>query len=96
MAAVVVGNDGVGYDVQDWWRSRTFRCLDESNLLLSDNQSRMFSRMTPGAKATHLRITWGDYLGSAPAGFPDLGFRFPVNLAITDTRQLSREATVQR
>lgn len=87
LAALVVGKDGVGYDVQDWWSSRTFRGGDESNLLLSDNQSRMFKPMTPGTKATHVRITWGDYVGSAPADFPDLGFDFPINLAVTGLPQ---------
>jgi len=95
LAALVVGKDGIGYDVKDWWSSRTFRCVDESNLLVSDNQSRMFGPMTPGTKATHLRITWGDYVENAPADFPDLGFHFPVNPEITGLPQPGKEMVNQ-
>jgi hypothetical protein len=28
--------------------------------------------------ATHVRMTWGDYLCPAPLDFPDFGFQFPV------------------
>ena len=84
LAARVVGKDGESFDVKDWWRSGTFRCGDQSKLLLSDNQSRAFGNMTAGARATHLRITWGDYAGAAPADFPGLGFSFPVDDRITN------------
>jgi hypothetical protein len=76
LAAIVVGRDGHGYDVPNWPRSKTFRLGDQENLLLSDNQSRSFAAMSAGARATHRRITWGDYLGPAPRDFPDLGFAF--------------------
>jgi len=76
LAALVVTNDGEGYDVPDWWRSGTFRQGNEEKLLLTDNRSREFLHMSPGERITHLRITWGDYLQPAPADFPDFGYKF--------------------
>lgn len=96
LAALIVGRDGIGYDMKEWCSSKTFRCVYESNILLSDNQSRMFRRMTPGARATHLRITWGDYLGNAPDDFPGLGFHFPVNCEITGAPRRGRNEAALR
>jgi hypothetical protein len=74
LAALVVGADGRGYDVGDWPRSRTFRLGDQANLLVHDNHTRAFEAMSPGARVTHAWMTWGDYLDTVPADFPDLGF----------------------
>jgi len=59
LSAIVVGRDGKGYDVPDWWRSRTFRLGDQANLLLTDNHSRAFFTMSAEDRATHARMTWG-------------------------------------
>ncbi len=79
LGAVVVGRSGQGYDVADWAGSGTFRLGNQENLILTDNQSRNFNEMAPGTRATHVRITWGDYLGPPPPKFPDLGFKFAVD-----------------
>jgi len=79
LGAIVVDRAGQGYDVADWVQSRTFRLGNQEDLILTDNQSRTFDAMTPGSRATHVRMSWGDYLGPPPAGFPDLGFKFGVN-----------------
>jgi hypothetical protein len=76
MVTLVVGRDGIGYDVPGWPKSSMFRIDDQSNLLLTDNQSRKFHTMSPGERATHVRITWGDYLQRPPPDFPSLGLRF--------------------
>ena len=39
LKALVVGRDGVGYEIPDWSRSGTFRLGDQSNLLIEDNQT---------------------------------------------------------
>lgn len=79
LRAVVAGRSGQGYDVTDWPRSGTFRLGNQENLILTDNQSRTFMEMAPGTRATHARITWGDYAGPPPPQYPDLGFKFAVN-----------------
>jgi len=76
LSAIVVGKDGRGYDVPDWWRSGTFRLGDQGNLLIADNHTRAFAVMSDGARVAHARMTWGDYLGPAPQDFPDFGFGF--------------------
>jgi glycosyltransferase involved in cell wall biosynthesis len=88
LKAVVVGRSGLGYDVADWARSGTFRLGDQENLILTDNQSRNFSSMTPGAKATYARMTWGDYLEPTPPDFPDLGFKFAIGPGVTNAPNL--------
>lgn len=77
MRAIVVGRDGVGYDVPNWSRSETFRLGMQSNLLLADNHSRAFASMSPASRETHSRMTWGDYLGPPAPTFPTLGMSFP-------------------
>jgi hypothetical protein len=76
LSALVVTNDGQGYDVADWWRSGTFRLDREERLILTDNRSGEFLHMSPGERTTHLRITWGDYVQPAPPDFPDFGYKF--------------------
>lgn len=86
--AVVVGRSGHGYEVTDWAKSGTFRLGNQENLILNDNQSRNFDAMSPGAKATHVRMTWGDYLEPALLDFPDLGFKFAIGPGVTDAPKL--------
>jgi hypothetical protein len=76
LAAVVVDRKGHGYDVDQWCCSGTFRLGDQSNLLITDNQTRFYASMAPGHRATLARMTWGDYLGAAPEDFPTFGFEF--------------------
>ncbi|WP_316189942.1 hypothetical protein [Bradyrhizobium sp. SZCCHNS1054] len=61
LSALVVGKDGIGYDVHQWPASRTFRLHDQSNVLVSDNQVRKFTQFSPEERATHILMTWGSY-----------------------------------
>lgn len=84
---VVVGADGVAYGIADWWRSNTFRCGDQRNLLVADNHTRAFAEMSPGGRATLAWTTWGSFRGRAPEHFPDLGVPFPTaTLGTVDVR----------
>ena len=42
LKAQIVGKNGVGYDVDQWPCSKTFRREDQSNLLIADNQTNFF------------------------------------------------------
>jgi hypothetical protein len=95
LATIVVGRNGNGYDVAEWPKSETFRLGNQSNLLLSDNQSRNFTAMTTGTRATHVRMTWGDYLDSAPADFPHLGFACAINREFVDPVRVGRPNAVK-
>ena len=75
-AAIVVGGDGRGYDVDQWPRSGTFRLDDQGNLLVTDNHARAFLEMTTENRLTHARMTWGEYLEPLPERYPTLGIRF--------------------
>jgi hypothetical protein len=58
--AVVVGADGRPYDIDEWGESRTFRLGDQRNLLVADNQTRAFARMSESEKRTFAEMTWGE------------------------------------
>jgi hypothetical protein len=79
LRAVLVDRRGKGFDVADWWRSDTFRLRDQGGLLMADNRTREFDRMSRGSRATHAWMTWGDYLGAPPRDLPRLGLSFPVD-----------------
>lgn len=79
LKALVVGRDGVGYDIPEWSLSGTFRLGDQNNLLIKDNHTRAFSAMSHGAKISHTRIAWGDYASPPPSDFPDFGVRFAAD-----------------
>jgi hypothetical protein len=63
--AVVVGRDGMCYDVEAWPQSRTFRLQDQANLLIHDNQTRAFEAMNRSEREAFSAMTWGDdHLGT--------------------------------
>jgi hypothetical protein len=57
--ALVVGKDGVGYDSDAWFTSRTFKSGSQENLLISDNQTRYFERSDSRLKAVLTLRAWG-------------------------------------
>lgn len=59
LRAVVVGDDGVGYEIEDWPKSKTFRLGQQENLLVADNQTRAFHAMTSHERDAHIEMTWG-------------------------------------
>lgn len=63
-AVVVVGRDGIVYDIEAWPRSGTFRLGDQSNLLIHDNQTRAFAAMTQSGKTAFTALAWGDDIAS--------------------------------
>ncbi|MBR0655590.1 glycosyltransferase family 2 protein [Plastoroseomonas arctica] len=77
LAPVLVGADGTAYDVAQWPESRTFRLGDQANLLVTDNQVRNFTAMSPWQRALHARMSWGDYLREPTQGLIDFGIKFP-------------------
>ena len=85
LRAVLVDRRGQGFDVADWWCSDTFRLQDQGGLLISDNRTREFDRMPRGSKATHVWMTWGDYLGAPPRDLPRLGLSFPIDTSRTNS-----------
>jgi hypothetical protein len=76
LKALIVGRDGIGYDVCDWCGSRTYRTSDCSNLLIEDNRTREYNKMSQDARTTLALISWGVDLIKIPADFPDIGFDF--------------------
>ncbi len=77
LSSVLVGANGVGYEVADWPKSDTFRLGDQSNVLVTDNQTRGFAAMSKWQRALHERMTWGDFLSTKQPKIIDFGVEFP-------------------
>jgi hypothetical protein len=90
LRAILVDRSGAGYDVDSWWRSKTFRLGDQRGLLMSDNRTRDYDQMTPEAKITHAVMSWGDYLMLPPRDFTKLGITFARNPAMTNRTEKPR------
>ena len=76
LSVLVVGKDSVGYDLNEWPQSYTFRLGDQRNILVSDNHVRNFKKYSPEERASHVLITWGDYISQQSAHFPTLRKKF--------------------
>jgi hypothetical protein len=62
LGTLVVGRDGRGFAPADWWRSGTYRCGDQGNLLVADNRTRQFGDFDTLDGATKAQVfanTWG-------------------------------------
>ena len=59
LSAVVVGKDGIGYEVNDWQLSNTFWTRTQSNLLIADNQTRMFDAADFKTRSFLEIFAWG-------------------------------------
>jgi hypothetical protein len=90
LSAITVDSSGRGYDLENWPNGQLFRVGNQEGLLLTDNQSRGFDKMTAGARVTHGRMTWGDYLDTRPTNFPRLAFAFRKG-SLSGTRHLWQE-----
>ena len=58
-AVFVVGRDGIAYDRRDWHSSNTFWRRNQENLLVADNQTRMYDHSDPELRAVYSLIAWG-------------------------------------
>ena len=64
--ALVVGKDGVGYDKESWVRSNTFRKLDQQNLLVADNQTRLYQNADEQNRIRLSALAWGERAQTLP------------------------------
>lgn len=76
MKTLLVGRNGVAYDVKDWPKSNTFRLGTQENLLTSDNQTRNYDNFSKKEKLVHSWISWGNDVINSEVEFPRLGFSF--------------------
>jgi hypothetical protein len=60
---VLVGRDGKSYEKATWSQSRTFRLDAQENLLIADNQTRLFASADPACRARLTRLAWGELAG---------------------------------
>jgi hypothetical protein len=59
LSAIVVGKDGIGYDINDWQLSNTFWTTTQSNLLIADNQTRRFEAADSPTRSFLENFAWG-------------------------------------
>ncbi|MGY5810826.1 glycosyltransferase family A protein [Rhizobium sp. LEGMi198b] len=58
---IVVGADGIGYPMDQWASSNGFRSGDQSNLLVSDNQTKVYASYSDQVKKTHRIMAFGGF-----------------------------------
>ncbi|MBK5229642.1 MAG: glycosyltransferase family 2 protein, partial [Thermoleophilia bacterium] len=56
---IVAGRDGVGYEVDRWRESETFRAGDQRNLIISDNRTDDYAQGDEAERAYLMRLAWG-------------------------------------
>ncbi len=76
LRALIVGKDGIGYDVPEWGKSRTFRCGNQSNLLFADNHTNVYTSVNEKTREIFQLITWGEKALSSSTQLPNLGVKF--------------------
>ena len=59
LRVVVAGADGRAYEAEEWPDSRTFCVPDHSNLLVSDNRTRLYGAADPFSRRDIERTSWG-------------------------------------
>jgi hypothetical protein len=57
---LVVGNDGVGYKTKLWNKSKIFWQSEQENLLVADNQTRVYQNGTPEQRRYLTVMAWGE------------------------------------
>ena len=57
---VVSGANGVGYFLPQWSSSQTFRLMNQSNLMIGDNQTRNYQELSFGSKLAWTFRSWGN------------------------------------
>jgi len=57
---VVSGANGVGYFLPQWSSSQTFRLMNQSNLIIGDNQTRNYQELPFGSKLAWTFRSWGN------------------------------------
>jgi len=57
---IVVGKDGMSYEKEQWYESRTFWQSEQENLLVADNQTRDYQEGSPERRNYLFSITWGN------------------------------------
>jgi hypothetical protein len=59
LAALVVGRDGRAYEKEKWSESFTFRRGEQQNLLVADNQTRLYEQADPATRERLAQAAWG-------------------------------------
>lgn len=89
LEVLVVGADGLGYPMEEWIKSNTFRLGKQENLLAKDNQSSNYMKFSPEEKKIHTYLTWGDYISNVPQTVEKLGYRLekPISLRFVENNR---------
>ena len=61
---LVVGKDGIGYDMASWNKSKTLWQSEQENLLVSDNLTRDYQNGSPERRAFLSFCAWGNSAGN--------------------------------
>ena len=57
---LIVGRDGRAYGKDEWYESRTYHSGDQSNLLISDNLTRLYAGQDREMRWRYACAAWGE------------------------------------
>ncbi|MGV2288747.1 hypothetical protein AAHK20_08515 [Trinickia sp. YCB016] len=77
---VIVDRDGRCVEQENWPHAHCFRSGNQEKLLLADNQTRAYDRLSQKEKVTHLMLSWGDAIAETKTAY-SLGYRFETKRA---------------
>jgi hypothetical protein len=74
---VMVDRNGRCFDQDEWPHAHCFRSGNQENLLMADNQTRSYDRLSQPERNTHLMMSWGDTVAESKSALA-LGYRFEM------------------
>lgn len=75
LKTLLVGKNGVAFDVKDWPKSETFRMDDQGNLMITDNHTRNYDNYSNEERLVHSWFSWGDDCIKFKPRFPHFNFK---------------------
>jgi len=64
LKVLITGKDGTCFAPNDWHRSGTFRCGNQENLLIADNQTNSFTQADAETRRILVAYAWGETAAS--------------------------------
>ncbi|WP_051048635.1 glycosyltransferase family 2 protein, partial [Rhodopseudomonas sp. B29] len=91
---LLVGADGVAYDIPEWMNAGCFRSKDQSNLLVVDNQTKAYMAFSEPERAVNRALAWGSYLPGTPPTI--YGNHFDDRRPLSEFGRLPRQPARER
>lgn len=76
LCQILVGKNGMSYEVDNWSKNEGFRIGNQNNVLISDNQVKVFTNASKARKLYLSMLSWGEYISDTPNEIKEVGTCF--------------------